>query len=135
MKVHISKLKINLETDLKPIYLISGDEPLQFNEACDEIRSFCKANGYEDREIIEAGTSFDWSSLINQANSLSLFSKKKFIDLRLPNGKIGKEGSKVIVDYCEDIPEDTIMLISMPKIEKAQQSTKWYKSIDKVGIS
>ena len=80
MKVHISKLKINLETDLKPIYLISGDEPLQFNEACDEIRSFCKANGYEDREIIEAGTSFDWSSLINQANSLSLFSKKKFID-------------------------------------------------------
>tara|TARA_Y100001935_G_C17311592_1_gene516886 strand:- start:12191 stop:13207 length:1017 start_codon:yes stop_codon:yes gene_type:complete len=134
MRVTTQNLKKNLEKVKTPIFLVSGDDPLQFNEACDEIRNYYKKKGFEERDVIESNKNFNWDILFAQTNSLSLFSKKKFIDLKLSNGKIGKEGSMAITDYCKSFPEDTVMLISMPKLEKAQQNTQWFKYLDKVGV-
>ena len=38
---------------------------------------------------------------------MSLFATRRLIDLRLPTGKPGKEGSEAIVEYCENPPPDT----------------------------
>lgn len=133
MKVYPDKLREHLRGGLSPVYLVSGDEPLQSGECCDAIRSAARDAGHVTREVLEAESHFDWQRLANEATALSLFAEKKIIDLRLPGGKPGAEGGKAISAYCENPPPDTLLLLSLPKIDRQQQNSKWFKAIERVG--
>ena len=133
MRLRAEQLGEHLQGTLLPVYLVSGDEPLQLGEACDAVRAAAREAGYGNREVIEAGAGFDWSGLSAEAASLSLFAEKKLIDLRLPSGKPGREGGKVLAEYCEAPPPDTLLLLTLPKLDRQQQSAKWFKAIDKIG--
>jgi DNA polymerase-3 subunit delta len=118
---------------LLSVYLVSGDEPLQHGECCDAIRSAAKDAGHTTREVIEVGSGFDWQRLALEAASVSLFAEKKLIDLRLPNGKPGTEGGKALAAYCAAPPPDTLLLLSLPRIDRQQKNSKWFKAIDQAG--
>ncbi len=135
MRLRAEQLHRHLQQQLLPVYLVSGDEPLQHNEACDAIRAAARAAGHDNREVLEAGPGFDWNSLLAEAASLSLFAEKKIIDLRIPNGKPGREGGKALSEYCAAPPQDTLLLLSLPKLDRAQQNSKWFKAIDGLGAT
>lgn len=134
MRLRPEQLAQHLAGHLAPAYLITGDEPLQANEACDAIRAAARAAGHATREILEAGNGFDWNTLIAEANAFSLFAEKKIIDLRIPGGKPGREGGKALAEYCQRPPDDTLLLLRLPKLERQQQNAKWFKSIEKLGV-
>ncbi|MCW9024151.1 MAG: DNA polymerase III subunit delta [Gammaproteobacteria bacterium] len=132
MKLYFDQLNSRLQGTLAPVYLVSGEEPFQKDEASMAIRQQAITQGYTEREVYHVDKTFDWDQLNASADSLSLFAEKKLIDLRLSSGKFGDSGRKALVAYCERPPEDTILLITMGKMEKAQMSTKWFKSVDKI---
>jgi len=134
MRVYPDRLSQHLAGQLAPIYLVSGDEPLQSGECCDAIRSAARAAGYSSRTVVEAGAHFDWQQLTAEAAAFSLFGERKLIDLRIPNGKPGTQGSKALVGYCEDPPPDTLLMLTLPKLERQQQNGKWFKVIDALGV-
>ena len=134
MRIRPEQLEQHIARGLAPIYLVSGDEPLQVNEACDAIRAAARRAGHENREVMEAGPGFDWSALAAEANSFSLFAEKKIIDLRIPNGKPGRDGGKALAEYCERPPEDTVLLLTLPKLDRQQQGGKWFKTIEQLGV-
>ena len=133
MRLRPEQLGQHLQKALAPAYLVSGDEPLQLNEACDAIRTAARAAGHDNREVMEAGSGFDWNILLAEAASFSLFAEKKIIDLRIPNGKPGREGGKALADYCANPPADTLLLLTLPKLERQQQNSKWFKAIEQLG--
>jgi len=133
MRVSSDKLKGRLSKGLDPIYLITGDEPLQVGEAVDTIRNHAKQQGYTSREILEADAKFDWNTLATAADSLSLFADRRIIDLRIPSGKPGADGGKALAEYAGRPPVDTLLLITLPKLEKSQFNTKWFKALDRAG--
>lgn len=135
MKVQLAQLSAHLNKQLAPVYILSGDEPLQLGEAADVIRAAARKADYANREIMEVDSRFDWNQLMQEANSLSLFADKKIIDMRIPGGKPGREGSKAFSEYCARIPEDTLLLITLPKLDKGQANSKWYKALDQSGVS
>jgi DNA polymerase-3 subunit delta len=134
MRLRANQIKVSIEKKLAPVYLISGDEPLQLGETADTVRQTAKKFGYENREIFTVDASFNWNGFLESAGSLSLFADKKIIDLRIPSGKPGKEGAKAIVKYCERPPEDTLLLITAGKIAKASEKTAWFQALDKGGV-
>ncbi len=134
MRLRFDELAGHLDRQLAGIYLLSGDEPLQMGEAADLIRNNARKRGYSERDILEADSRFDWNQLIAEANSLSLFAEKRIIDLRIPSGKPGKEGGKALVEYAERPPEDTLLLITMPKLDRSQTSSKWCKTLEQSGV-
>ncbi|TNF99602.1 MAG: DNA polymerase III subunit delta [Gammaproteobacteria bacterium] len=134
LRINSDQLERNLQKNLAPVYLITGDEPLQWGEAADAVRENARQQGFTVREVLEVESGFNWSELAVQADSLSLFAEKKIIDLRLPSGKPGKEGSAAISSYCENPSPDSLLLITAPKLDKSQQGSKWYKSIDRAGV-
>ena len=69
-------------------------------------------------EVIEAGNGFDWQQLAAEAAAFSLFAEKKIIDLRVPNGKPGAEGSKALCEYLELAGGDDVLLIVAGKIDR-----------------
>ncbi|MCB1856663.1 MAG: DNA polymerase III subunit delta [Gammaproteobacteria bacterium] len=135
MKLAYHQLNAQLSRELKPLYLLAGDEPLQMGEAADLIRGQARRQGFLSRELLDVDNQFDWGRLAESANSLSLFAEQRIIDLRIPSGKPGSDGSKALVNYAKRPAEDALLLITMPKLERAQLSSTWYRSLDNIGIS
>ncbi len=116
------------------VFLLTGDEPYQLMEAADAVRAHAQNNGYSEREVLHADSSFKWGELTGVSSSLSLFSEKKIIDLRIEMKTPGKAGSQAIRDYMDNIPEDKILLIQTPKLVGAARNAAWVKAIDKQGV-
>ena len=134
MNVRPDQLADILNRQIHPLYLISGDEPLQVMEAADNVRASCRQQGYTEREVFYVDASFDWQRLRDEANSMSLFSTQRLLDVRIPSAKPGREGAQALKDYAADIPEDTVLLITAGKLEAAQKKSAWFKALDSVGI-
>jgi len=134
LKLPFARLGSHLEKTLVPVYLIAGDEPLQQMEAVDAIRAEAQRQGFSERQVIHVESGFDWSLLEGEAAAMSLFAEKKILDLRMPTGKPGREGSKAISNYLQHPPEDNLLLIQTGKLDRSSMSTAWVKAIDKVGV-
>ena len=129
-KLRPEQLSAALQGALAPIYIVSGDEHLLVQETCDLIRHASKIQGYESRELYHVDPSFDWGTLHYASQSLGLFAEKKFIELRL-TGKFNDPGRKALVEYSENPPADTVLLIVAPKLERNQLSSKWFTRLEK----
>lgn len=134
MRIALHEVQRHLKKGLAPVYVLTGDEPLQLSEAADEIRAAARGAGYTAREVLEADSRFEWGRLTAEAQSLSLFSDRRIIDIRIPSGKPGAEGGRALDEYAGAPPQDTLLLLSLPKLERSQLSSKWFKALDRVGV-
>lgn len=132
-KLRPEQLGAALSKGLAPIYLVSGDEPLLIQEACDTIRRAARAAGFSERDLYHCDANFDWGQVLTAANSLSLFSEQKIIELRLTTGKPGDKGGKVLQEYAQSPAPDNLLLIVANKLDGASQKSKWFKAIDDAG--
>lgn len=135
MKVRPEQLNDALERGLAPVYLIIGDEPLLVGEAADAVRRAARADGYEDREVFTADRGFDWSTLQEAGDSLSLFATKRVLDVRLPTGKPGDAGGKALRAYAERPAEDTLLLVvASTRLDRGTRNAKWVKMLEQAGV-
>ncbi len=117
---------------LKPVWLIAGAEHLLVIEAADALRARAKELGYLEREVLDVETGFDWNRLRDAARSMSLFASRKLIDLRLPTGRPGKDGSAAIVEFCGSPPPDTVLLITANDWSRKHEGA-WSTAAARVG--
>lgn len=136
-KLRVDQLQKQLDGSkqgLAPVYLVTGDEPSIMQEACDAIRKAARKQNFLERELHHTDAGFHWDALNHSANSISLFSDKKIIEIRVHNGKPGDAGSKALIEYCQSPSEDNLLLLELPKIDKRTQNTKWFKAIEQCGV-
>jgi DNA polymerase III subunit delta len=94
MQIAAPQLSTHLSKGLKSLYALHGDEALLVQEAADSIRAAARAQGYTERVVhTVAGAHFDWSEVLASGGSMSLFGDKQIVEIRIPSGKPGKEGS------------------------------------------
>ena len=120
---------------MRPIYTVWGDEPLLAQEAGDAIRAAARAAGCSERQVhTVAGAHFDWSGLLGASQAMSLFSDKQLIEIRIPSGKPGKDGSEALQRYCEHLGDEVITLVQLPKLDRQQQQAAWFTALDAAGV-
>ncbi len=119
---------------LGSLYTIYGAEPLAALEAGDALREYARAAGYTEREVITAGSGFDWGQLLSVGNELSLFATRRLLEIRIPTGKPGREGSAAIEQFCARLPEDTITLVLLPEIDWQGKQTKWFLALESTAV-
>jgi DNA polymerase-3 subunit delta len=134
MRIKLEQLAQHLQKHSASLYTLSGNEPLLILEAADLIRSHARQQGYTERELFIIDQYFNWSDLLNVGNSLSLFGNRRMLDIRIPSGKPGKEGGKTIEAYCNALPPETITLVTLPKVDRQGQATKWFKILEDTGV-
>lgn len=136
MQLRADQLATHLARGLKPLYTLHGDEPLLLQEAADAIRAAARAAGYGERTVhTVAGGHFDWSGLLGDACAMSLFAERRLVEIRIPGGKPGKDGSQALQDYCARLPEDVLTLVQLPRLDKATQSSAWFTALDAHGVT
>ncbi|WP_312226410.1 DNA polymerase III subunit delta [Stutzerimonas nitrititolerans] len=129
MKLSPAQLGKHLQGSLAPVYVVSGDEHLLCQEACDAIRATCRQQGFSERQVLSVESGFDWGQLLEAGANLSLFAEKRLLELRIPNGKPGDKGAAALLHYLARPAEDTVLLISLPKLDGSTQKTKWAKAL------
>ena len=135
MKLKTEQLPSHFRNTVAPVYIISGDETLLVQEACDAVRKHLVEKGFTTREVLNADKSFDWNELLMLGNSLSLFAERKIIELRMPSGKPGDAGRDAMLEYIANPSPDNVLLIITGKLDKGSQSAKWYKVLEQAGVS
>lgn len=135
MKVAIEELGRRLTAcgpeTLPKIILINGSEPLLIEEALDDARNVLKKLGFSERIKYQVETGFDWTSLTGVGQAMSLFAEQRILELRVPKS-LGAAGNKAIVEYCNHLPQDDILIVLMPLLDKRQRSAKWFKTVDSI---
>ena len=124
----------HLERGLQSIYAIYGEEPLLVIEAADAIRAAARRQGFDEREVLTAITGFNWNELTQSAGNLSLFGGRKLIDLRIPTGKPGREGSAALQDYARRATPDTLLLVTLPGLDWSEEKAAWLKALGEAGV-
>lgn len=136
MQLRAEQLAEHLKKGLKPLYMLHGDEPLLIQEAADAIRAAARVAGYTERQThTVAGAHFDWSAVLASAGSMSLFADKQLIEIRVPSGKPGKDGSEALQRYCEQLCDDVLTLVVLPRLDRTQQGSAWFTALDGAGVS
>jgi DNA polymerase-3 subunit delta len=128
------QLEAHLARELRPLYAIHGDEPLLSLEAADAIRARGRSNGFSERTVLSAERGFDWSGLEASAANLSLFGDRRLIELRVPSGKPGADGARAIEAFCARLPADTLTLVTLPRVDRAGQSSAWFQALEEKGV-
>lgn len=132
MQVKADQLAASLQRGLAPVYLIGGEEPLLLQECCDQIREAARAQGFVERELLQAERGFDWSEL-RQAAAPSLFATQKIIDLRLRTGKPGREGAKALNEWADAPDPNMVLLVSCEQWDTGSRKSKWAAKLEKAG--
>ncbi len=134
MAVSADQLPALLANSLAPVYLVAGAEPLLVQESRDRIIKAALAQGFAERTVFDVTNKFDWDLLTEDAAELSLFSSRKVMDVRLPTGRPGRDGSRVLVEMVEAADPDILLLVSCGQWSKALQKSKWATQLARAGV-
>jgi DNA polymerase-3 subunit delta len=138
MQLAPNQLDAHLQKGLKSLYVLHGDEPLLIQEAADAIRTFARTQGFTERSSYTvAGAHFDWSEVLAAGGSLSLFADKQILELRIPSGKPGKEGSTAIQHLAEQSRgnDSTLTMVMLPRLDKLTKGGAWFGALESFGVT
>jgi DNA polymerase-3 subunit delta len=138
MQLAPSQLSSHLQKGLRSLYVLHGDEPLMQQEAADAIRAAARLQGYTERSVhTVSGAHFDWSEVLAAGGSLSLFADKQIVEVRIPSGKPGKEGSAALQQLAASTQgnDSTLTLVTLPRLDAATRKGAWFGALENFGVS
>ncbi len=138
MQLAPSQLSSHLQKGLRSLYVLHGDEPLMQQEAADAIRAAARLQGYTERSVhTVSGAHFDWSEVLAAGGSLSLFADKQMVEVRIPSGKPGKEGSAALQQLAASTQgnDSTLTLVTLPRLDAATRKGAWFGALENFGVS
>ncbi len=73
--------------------------------------------------------------MLGASQAMSLFADRQLIEIRIPGGKPGKDGSEALQRYCEHLADDVLTLVQLPRLDRQQQSSAWFGALDAAGVT
>jgi DNA polymerase-3 subunit delta len=141
MNLAPGQLQEHLKRGIKSLYTLHGDEPLLVQEFADSLRAHARGLGYTERTVhTVAGAHFDWSEVLASGGSLSLFADKQIVEIRIPSGKPGKEGSVALQRIAERVgngggDDSTLTLIMLPRLDSMTTKGAWFGALESYGVT
>ncbi len=135
MKIKPESLSAHLRERLLPVYLISGDDPLLTGEAADAVRRRARETGFTERDVHFMDRGGDWDAVEASVASLSLFAERRIVEVRLPTGKPGVTGARVLKRVIEGAGADTLVLILTGRLDRDAAASEWARAVEVQGAS
>jgi DNA polymerase-3 subunit delta len=138
MQLALPQLQAHLQKGLRSLYTLHGDEALLVQEAADAIRAAARQQGYTERSVhLVSGAHFDWSEVLAAGGSMSLFAERQILEIRVPTGKPGKEGSPMIQQLAQSAEgnDSTLTLFILPRLDGPTKKGAWFGALEQFGVS
>lgn len=128
-------------SELKPVYLFYGEEALFLRDCQDRLRHALQSRGYLYGERYEVDAGFDWQGLQMDTQAGSLFSEQRVIQLDMPKGAPGREGTQFLQEWANRNspqngapPPEVILVIQCGKLDGRQVKSKWMQALESAGL-
>ena len=138
MQLALPQIQAHLQKGLRSLFTLHGDEALLVQEAADAIRAEARSQGFTERSVhVVLGAHFDWSEVLAAGGSMSLFADKQLLEIRIPTGKPGKEGSPMIQQLAQTAEgnDSTLTLFILPRLDNATKKGAWFGALDQYGVT
>jgi DNA polymerase-3 subunit delta len=133
VQIRPEQLARHLQEHLLPLYIVSGEEPLQREECVDLVRATARARQFDEREVLHVERRFEWSTLTNFSDSLSLFASRRILELRVP-AKLDDAGRKALAAWTERPPQDVLLLLILTfRVDGQMARAKWFSALEGSG--
>ena len=75
--------------------------------------------------------------MLAAGGSLSLFADRQVVEIRIPSGKPGKDGSAALQQIAEaaDGNDTTLTLVLLPRLDKATRGGAWFMALENHGVT
>ncbi|OAN18721.1 DNA polymerase III subunit delta [Photobacterium jeanii] len=134
MRVYPEQLKMQLDKGLHQTYLLFGNEPLIKQECGDQIKHIAQQAGFDERHSFTIDNQLDWNLVLDCCNAMSLFAARQIIELEIPESGLNTNQAKSLQEVSEYLHGDILLLMTGPRINKKQESSKWFKALDSNGL-
>lgn len=137
MQLAPQQLASHLQRGLKSLYTLHGDEPLLIQEAADTLRAAARQQGYTERTVFTvAGAHFDWSAVLASGGEMSLFGDRQIVEVRIPTGKPGKDGSVALQKLADMAAgnDSVLTLVLCPRLDGPTLKGAWFGALDSHGV-
>ncbi|HSW13023.1 MAG TPA: DNA polymerase III subunit delta [Solimonas sp.] len=135
MRLNLNQLTPHLAQSLAPLYVVAGEEPLLAQEALDAIRAAARRAGFAEREVLDVDRYFNWQQLADACASMSLFATRRIVEVNLPSGAPGTEGSKLLQQLIPQLSTDTLLILQCGAIDWRSRQGGWYQALEKAGAT
>jgi len=135
MRLAQNQLESHLKQDLQPLYVMVGDEPLAQRENLDAIRAAARAQGFDERTALSVERNFNWPQIQIYGQSISLFSSRRLLEISIPSGKPGIEGSKALQSLASKAMPETTVIIILPALEREAKNSAWFTALEKQAVT
>jgi DNA polymerase-3 subunit delta len=107
------------------------------------LRLTAKKLGYTEREVMLQERGFDWSALMSAGQTMSLFGDKRWVELRIPTGKPGRDGADALKQFAAQMASqsngpagpDTVVCIVLPRLDGKTKTSAWFSALDDAGMA
>ncbi len=123
-----------LARGVPPIVWIHGDEPLIVLEGAQAVRDTLRTQGFDERQVFEAGRGFRVDALVAETDALSLFAGRRLIELRFGAAKATKEIGQALAGAAARIDDSTRLLVSGARLDRAATASDWFTAIERIGF-
>ncbi len=121
--------------DMPRVVVVACEEKLDREEVGDKTLQIARAHGYTERSVFHVERKdFDWSVVLNDAGSMSLFSEKRVLDVRVEKANINKQASDFFRAYAAEPNEDNLLLVRTNYLAKRDKTAKWYQALAPIGL-
>lgn len=135
MRLQAQQLAEHLQQNLRPLYVLTGDEPLAQRECLDALRATARREGHEERTSLSVERNFNWQQINAFAQSMSLFASKRLLEISIASGKPGADGSKALQALAAQPMADTVVIILLPKLDRDGKNSSWFAALEQAGVS
>lgn len=117
--------------NLKPIYVLTGTEPLLQRMFIEDLKAKVFPSGpqgFNDDQL--DGRERSWAEIFDLANTFPMFADRRMITVRNASD-FKAEDEKVWMDYLDNPPVHTVLVVQSDKLDKRKKVTK---ALDKSGF-
>lgn len=133
MRLQYRDLPKDLAKQIRRVYVITGDEPMQKIDARDRIRQTARQLGFADRYDFQLESGIDEGLWQQAFAGDSLFSRKAMVELsgqRLPN----KQEQRLLETWAPNLTDDMVLIVDLPKIDRKTERSKWFSTLTEHGV-
>jgi DNA polymerase-3 subunit delta len=134
MRIPPQQLASHLEKGFRPLYVLTGDEPLAQRESLDMLRAAAHGQGYDERIAFTIERNFNWQQLASASQSASLFSSRRLLEISIPSGRPGAEGGKALQALAEQPLPDTVVIIILPALDRDGRNSAWFGALEQAAV-
>lgn len=131
MEIKATQLRQQLQKALHPFYTVVASEPFLAYQSLNQLHEAAQSAGYTLKTTLTHENNTSWSELLLHYHNDSLFDPKQRIEFRIPTGKPGTHGAKILAELIRSPNPNCVLFIHLPALDYSTEKAQWFQTLKK----